>query len=99
MLRIIYPYSINFIFCDQQYYPEVKCFFAIAFSYDGLKCDRPCDGKTYGLNCREPCNCENNAPCDPVTGNDTLTKRFSNSFSDATVSESEYLPEFSNIKI
>lgn len=40
----------------------------VLFRFEGLKCDRPCNGKTFGLKCRQQCNCENDAPCNPVNG-------------------------------
>lgn len=36
--------------------------------WDGAQCARPCPLYTFGLGCRSPCTCQNNAQCLPNNG-------------------------------
>lgn len=36
--------------------------------WDVRSCSRPCPMPTYGLGCKQKCNCKNNALCSPVDG-------------------------------
>ena len=39
-------------------------------------CEHPCDGTTWGVDCKNQCLCKNGADCDPVTGACTCIRGF-----------------------
>lgn len=36
--------------------------------WEGQQCDRPCSGKSFGVQCQQLCACKNKAACNPQNG-------------------------------